>query len=712
MAKSYVRNCAEYLKVIFAKPEDVEDSLSENMNKIIKEDLIKPCDEYIIEYDRIVTEDGKKFINSKVKRSRIAYSLRPDVLDTMHNYAKQKTTRDTFQAMEAFVHNMCTLASRAGSQVPFSSVNMGLDVTWEGRMVTKSLLDAVYAGLGNGETAIFPISIFKMKKGVNDKGSPNYDLFKLACKVSALRLFPTFINVDSSFNLPYYKENQPETHIAVMGMTRDGGITIKYKGAQTGLDISMMEDWIKTNPDLKEKESIQFDEHTSYYNLEDVDIYIRDDFADKFVKLNKWMHSSDPNATWYKVTFDDESVLYLTSDHPLPVLNLRTKIWERTFVHQIKENDLVYGMNLIHRVVKSIEHLDETFVGYDVETASDRFTLGKIVSHNCRTRVLGNVHDPDKAITPGRGNLFPITINLPYIALEAKEAMPNASQDELIKEFYRRLDERQNEVFDILLERFEMVAKRKAYNYPFMMGQHIYLDSEQLNPDSEIREVIKHGTLTTGFIGLAETLVVLTGKHHGESDESWKIGYDIISHLNDLNNAKSMLTKLNFTLMGSPAEGCCGRLLRCTRDRFGVIPGVTDHEYLVNSCHIPVYYKISVWDKIKKEGPFHKLCPAGIIFYAEVDQDISNNIDVFEKMVNAMAEADMGYYAINHPVDRDPVCGYVGIIGDTCPRCGRKDGEGVEAYKLMELLSYNPDPAYAVKASMIEEEDETLTNDI
>lgn len=234
-----------------------------------------------------------------------------------------------------------------------------------------------------------------------------------------------------------------------------------------------------------------------------------------------------------------------------------------------------------------------------------------VATMGCRTRVLGNVHDPDRQVSYGRGNLFPTTLNLPYIALEAQEYCDVHPEEDKLKKFYEILDERMEDLFGQLMERFEIVARRKAKNYPFLMGQGVYLDSEKLLPDDEVREVLKHGTLVIGFIGLAETLKVLVGKHHGESASAWDLGYKIVSYMNEKCAKQAQKTKMNFSFMGSPAESCCGRLLQATRKRFGVIPGVTDREYLTNSHHIPVYFPISAYDKARLEGPFHKLEPAG-----------------------------------------------------------------------------------------------------
>ncbi len=433
--------------------------------------------------------------------------------------ALKKTDRMTYQAMEAFVHNLNTMHSRAGAQVPFSSINFGTDTSSEGRMVIKNYLLAVDAGLGQNETPIFPISIFKVKEGVNyNLEDPNYDLFKLSCKVSAKRLFPNFSFLDSPYNLEYYKEGDYRTEVCYMG---------------------------------------------------------------------------------------------------------------------------------------------------------------------CRTRVMANVVDPDKAITPGRGNLSFTSINLVRLGIKHGIALGNAKTD--LEGFYQELDDLMDLVKDQLLERFEIQCNKRVYNFPFLLGQGIWIDSERLKPNDKLRRVLKHGTLSIGFIGLAECLKALIGEHHGESEKAEKLGLEIITHMRKRCDDYAEKYKLNFTLLATPAEGLSGRFTNMDKAIYGKLKGITDREYYTNSFHVPVYYNISITDKIKKEAPFHALTNAGHISYIEFDGDPLTNLQAFENIVRLMKENNMGYAAINHPVDRDPVCGYVGIIKDKCPRCGRKDGEGLTVETLHSL---------------------------
>lgn len=416
------------------------------------------------------------------------------------NTAWNETNAATYQAMEAFIHNLNTMNSRAGAQVPFSSINYGTDTSPEGRMAMRNLLLATDAGLGDGETPIFPVQIFKVKEGVNyEKDDPNYDLFRLAMKTSAKRLFPNFSFLDAPFNKKYYKPNDYNSEVAYMG---------------------------------------------------------------------------------------------------------------------------------------------------------------------CRTRVMGNVYDPTREVTCGRGNLSFTSINLPRLAIEAKSD---------INKFYKSLDDMIDLVIRQLLHRFKIQCAKIGKNYPFLMGQNIWLDSDNIGEYDTVSEVLRHGTLTVGFIGLAETLKALIDKHHGESAEAQKLGLAIIGHMRKRMDDEAQKTKLNFSLIATPAEGLSGRFVKIDRKIYGSIPGVTDREYYTNSFHIPVYYPISAYKKIQLEAPYHNLTNGGHISYIEMDGDPTKNLTAFEAIIRCMHDNGIGYGSVNHPVDRDPVCGYTGIINGVCPKCGRSE---------------------------------------
>ena len=491
--KNYLDNLAKALEISVGL-EKAKDVVTDNMKKIKTERGLKPT--------LAGSDDYAKFEAAGLKAKKIDEKAVEKAQEFARKKGVEETERATYQAMEALVHNLNTMHSRAGAQIPFSSINYGMDTSPEGRMLIKNLLLATEAGLGNGETPIFPIQIFKVKEGVNyNEGEPNYDLFKMACRCSAKRLFPNFSFIDAPFNLEFYKPGHPETEIAYMG---------------------------------------------------------------------------------------------------------------------------------------------------------------------CRTRVMANHYDPENAIVTGRGNLSFTSVNLPRLAIKSKGN---------VELFFEQLDRVVDVVIDQLLERYEIQAKKKVKNYPFLMGQGVWLGSEKLSPEDEVGEVLKQGTLTCGFIGLAECLKSLIGKHHGESKEAQNLGLEIVGHMRKRMDDATEKYNMNFSLIATPAEGLSGRFVRIDKKKYGIIEGVTDRDYYTNSFHIPVYYKISAFDKIKLEAPYHALTNGGHISYVELDGDTVNNVQAFEKIIRCMKENNIGYGSINHPVDRDPYCGYTGVIGDTCPKCGRKEND-------------------------------------
>ena len=425
------------------------------------------------------------------------------IIKFIRKNAEFETEKATYQAMEALIHNLNTMNSRAGAQVPFSSINYGTDTSLEGRMVVRNVLLATEAGLGNGETPIFPIQIFRVKEGVNyNPEDPNYDLFRLGMRTSAKRLFPNFSFIDAPFNKQYYVPGKPETEIAYMG---------------------------------------------------------------------------------------------------------------------------------------------------------------------CRTRVMGNIHDPSKQVSPRRGNLSFTSVNLPRIAIKSKGD---------IGWFFEELERTLDLVVLQLQERLEIISQKRVRNFPFLMGEGVWIGSENLGWDDTIREVIKDGTLSIGFIGLAESLVALRGTHHGEDVNSQNLGLEIVGFIRNYCDVLSEKTKLNYTCLATPAEGLSGRFIKMDKERFGIIPGITDREYYTNSFHVPVYYDTNAFHKIAIEAPYHALTNAGHISYIEMDGNPSKNLDAFEKVVRYMHDQGIGYGSINHPVDRDPQCGFSGIIGDHCPKCNRTEESG------------------------------------
>ncbi len=297
----------------------------------------------------------------------------------------------------------------------------------------------------------------------------------------------------------------------------------------------------------------------------------------------------------------------------------------------------------------------------------------------CRTRVMANVHDPERQIVTGRGNLSFTSINLPRLAI-----LSNGN----LEEFNRRLDGMIDLVCDQLLDRFEIQCRKRVRNFPFLMGNGIWLDSDKLGPDDKAREALRHGTLTIGFIGLAETLKALTGRHHGESKEAQALGLEIIGHMRARMDDMAARTRLNFSFIATPAEGLSGRFVNIDRKRFGAIPGVTDRSYYTNSFHVPVYFPISAYDKIRLEAPYHGLTNGGHITYVELDGDPSGNVEAIEAIIRAMKASGVGYGSINHPVDRDPACGFNGIINDECPKCHRHEADGPSFERIRRITGY------------------------
>lgn len=505
VAKTYIKQIIEIIEDKYDEEDYADFDIKLGRTK-------KELTEYRNEHRLIMNEEGYKFIKS-VLQEHFNFSIKE--IERIRKRAYNKVEKATYQAMEAAIANLNSMHSRAGSQVPFSSLNFGTDISTEGRMVIKNFLLSAEEGLGQGETPIFPISIFKMKKGVNsEKGDPNYDLFKLACRVSARQMFPNFSNLDVEFNSKYYIEGNVDSEAAYMG---------------------------------------------------------------------------------------------------------------------------------------------------------------------CRTHLIKNIFDPTNQISTGRGNLSFTSINIVRLAILA---------DGDIDVFFELLQEKLELVRDQLLERFEIQCKKHPKNYPFLMGQGLWLGSEKLGPEDDIREILKHGSLAIGFIGLAETLIALTGKHHGESEEAQELGLRIVGYMNDFCDRTSEEYQMNFGVIATPAESLSGRFVKIDKKKFGEIPGVTDKEFYTNSFHVPVYYPISAFKKIDIEAPYHSLTPGGHITYIEIDGDPTKNLRAFEKIVKYMHEKGIGYGAINHPIDSDPVCGYKGIIGDKCPRCGRRDGEPMTQEMWNRLKGY------------------------
>lgn len=746
-----------------------------------------------------------------------------------------------------FVHN-----SRAGSQVPFSSINFGMDTSQEGRLVSKEFLQALWNGLGRGETSIFPISIYQLKKGVNyNEGDPNYDIFKMAMKVSARRLFPNFLSLDASFNLPYYREGDYNSYVSSMGCAAgDELIVYVYKGLTYVDSIASL--WTRMTETVHTK---GVSEYRVPFRLS-----VWDASENRFVDVYTVIKNPDHHNRM-RITLSNGHCITVTADHPLYTVNrgrifaddlkigdqietyfgmppasnddgkcygtpeyyylqglrlakntkfeftvddipknladnvgnILSKLFgndfgkeylepyrisavgrytfeernhadkhipanvfsaprfarlaylagfidgdggishdgmvtikcpkQKTFALQlvaliqglgypakyILDTDYTITSEQIgyeiakyrcnpeekYRIsdyvkyrsqseteiaaVTNIECLDDVNMSsYDLETASDKFTLSFVNSGNCRTRVMSNVNGAEQS--GSRGNFAFVTINLPQLALESRRR--GNSQEEITGIFRELYDKYINLAKEYLEYRFEIIAHKKVKNFPFIMGQKIYLGSENLEPEDEIRPALLNSTLSIGFCGLVECLVALTGKHHGESEHAQQLGLKIVKHLRDMTDKFTAETHMNWSTFSTPAESTAGSFLKATRKRYGVIKGVTDKEYFTNSFHVKPSYKISAFDKIRIEAPYHALCNAGHISYIEYDGDPLKNLTAFETLIRAMVENDMGYIAVNHKVDRDPVCGYTGIIENECPHCKRREHEKHKHTKL------------------------------
>lgn len=499
-----IRSALSILAIIFQS----------NQNEQHGGQAIAKIDTDIAPYVKLEIERQKKIILD------INPSISPEQLEEK---AWELTKKETYQAMEALVHNLNTMHSRAGAQIPFTSINFGLDTTREGRLISESLLLAFEKGLGKGEQPLFPILIFTVKEGVNyNPEDPNYDLFKLSWRVSSERLYPNYCFQDAT----------------------------------------------------------------------------------------------------------------LSKDFPgiVPRMGCRTE------------------------------------VGFDINLPPERQTC------------------------EGRGNLSFTTINLPRLALTITEErnfvpdeakflkikeefgidIPSSLCTPFVKAFFNSLYDTIGIVEKQLLERFEYQGQFKKKDFPFLMSGN-WIDSETLGPDDEVREVLKHGTLSMGFIGLAETLKTLTGFTHAESEDSQLIGLEIIKFMRKNADALTKKNKLNFSLLATPAEGLAGKLLVADREKFGIVEGVTDKEWYTNSFHVPVEHDCNAFEKIEIEGPYHKYCNAGQISYIELKSSPKNNLASYEKILRAMKEHDMGYCAINFPIDTCRSCGYRGFIEEDCPVCKSSD---------------------------------------
>ena len=744
-----------------------------------------------------LVDESLKELESKI------YEFVGDKTKKVLELSRKRTFKDTFQACESFVHNLNTLNSRCGSQVPFSSINYGTNTTPEGQMLIENTLEATEEGLGNGETPIFPVQIFKIKEGVNaNPGDPNYYLLEKAVEVTSKRMYPNFVNIDVPGNIEYYQEGKPETEMATMGALAgeehlyvkiDGGspvdISIKnlFEYCKTGIltesrpcklffnkksvllkgdktiqeksgitpgagvysvtyipeDISYIGSSSDVNRRLAEHRSrirltggldagvcfgdtnvenysFKVLEYTENYverekfyiqNVENInlkgisqkyfkqygstkrlyekptfkqDTSVSQELIDtqgrdimvldrdlKWVKMNHIFKNDKRNTPrmmriFYK-EFDKEYCLRCTEDHPLYVGNNK-------FVRadSLKKGDKIFRVDGLELEVTDISWCWQSVDSYDIGTATGSFVGSDIIMHNCRTKTLA-MPDGTGRVT-NRGNIAFTTINLPRLGILAEHK---------IDKFFELLDQRITDCIDELLERVNYIKTKKVYNFPFLMGQNIYLGAENLGWNDSIEPALRNGTLAVGFIGIAEALKALIGKHHGESKEAYQLALKIVKRIRERTDKATSETGWMFGCFATPAEGLAERFAKIDQKKFGIIEGVTDRKFYTNSFHIPVYFPITATKKMQKEGPFHSLCNAGAITYVEMDGDPSKNLKAVMKLVQFSRKCGISYFSINHSVDRCPVCGYEGIIEtDVCPHCGWKEGEEISLEEL------------------------------
>lgn len=791
----------------------IADLLSEEPNK-----------EY---WDSILNAEIKDYIKQDLPKLKVLPSAGswvsyPDK-DRIKQEAVNRTVDRVHQAMEAFVHNMNNIHSRGGNQVVFSSINYGTDTSAEGRCIIREILKATEAGVGNGATAIFPIQIWKLKRGVSYlPGDPNYDLYKYACKVTARRFFPNFLNLDASYNKSdKWDVNDPERYkneVATMGALAgkehlyvriDGGdpidISIKdfFEYCKTGemknarpcqifcnkelLDrlkgdktkqvkgsgilreagvyaiTYLPEDvtYVGSSPNINrrlnehkcsirltgrmdsginfadrnldnykfevlrytdnykeaEKEFIEtipngnikgisqkyYKAITAHFkheskrpnfkqdltikqdliNLEDRDIKVFDRDGQwtkiKHVFKNDKLNSPFMMHICYE-EFGKQYCLDCTEDHPLFTGAGFTR------ADQIQVGDSIYRMDGLEMKVTGVSWGTYTVDSYDIGTVTGTFIGSDIIMHNCRTRVWSDRFGPSTSV--GRGNLSFTTVNLPKLALEA--AIETGLYEKDVESWVRRKDITEEEeskakqcfvdkltkYLDLtakqLDERYKFQATAKAKQFPLLMSG-LWVGSEKLGPEDTIEPVLKHGTLGVGFIGLAEALVALTGKHQGESEESQKFGLDTVKYIDQKCKEYSNQYDHNYSCFATPAEGLSGKFTRKDQKEFGKIKGVTDREYYTNSSHVPVYFPISYRKKIEIEGPYHKYEPAGHIAYVEADGSVVKNPEAIMDIVDLMVANDVGYASVNFNCSRCESCGYESseeFENGVCPKCG------------------------------------------
>lgn len=719
-----------------------------------------------------------------------------------YRHAINQTVRRVYQAMESFVHNLNTMHSRGGNQVVFSSINYGTDTSAEGRCIMRELLKVTLQGVGNNQTALFPIQIWKVKEGVNyNPEDKNYDLYKFACEVSSKRYFPNFLNLDATYNKD---ENWNATdplrymhEVATMGAARgDETVSIKINDSEYyNIPISSAYELLKKAIRSFNCEDRKSDKLSQFRRLDGVpcvykithiptgqyyigstknfygrllehryscrhrgtigDLFFINDYdannleftileenvsPDILLDLeDKYIDLSDPlcvnqksplnngnydkdkfqgimhrklqgkdkrygnyvqkyrtlvhkvpnnkevyilsNNQWtpiralmyndncmilnmFEVTFDKNGktqTLHITEDHPLHTKRGRVR------ADELVSGDIIFdSITKEEYTITSVVPTDEDCPTYDFEVDNDCFDLSGIISHNCRTRVFENRFGPKTSV--GRGNLSFTTINLPRLGILAMQEFPD-DETKRVEYFFELLHDMCDKTAKQLEDRFQFQKTAFKRQFPFMMN-YLWIDGNTLSDDDRVDSVINQGTLGIGFIGLAECLIALTGKHHGESMESQQLGLKIIGYMRSLANDYSEQYHHNYSVIGTPAEGLAGRFTKLDKKKFGIIPGITNKDFYTNSSHVPVYYHISPSQKAAIECPYHEMERGGHIFYVEMDSVVGNP-EAIMRVVDIARSYNGGYISINYNSNTCLSCGHQWIGRDqVCPVCG------------------------------------------
>lgn len=611
-------------------------------------------------------KNGLKYI-SNIVECNIAdtTSIEDDVYkenEAAYNYAMDLTKKELAQAVEEMYHNLVTLQSRSGNQLPFSSINYGTCTLPEGRMVIKALLEGSIKGVGKHHiTPIFPCGIFQLMKGVNrQEGEPNYDLYKLALKSTSLRLYPNYANCDWSGNAGYDK-NDPKTYFATMGCHAKDTPIIMADGTK-----KMVQDIVEGDKIMGIKGQIRT-----------VQSLIRGN--DRLFKINQ------SNAESYVV--NEEHILSLIYTLPTApkncikncVVNMTVKAFmklpleERAILKGYKYSYLIDNLeeNISTITVEEVERGD--FYGFELD--GDRLYVinDGTVTHNCRTANGWDINGLGQQ-KDGRGNICPVTIILPTLAKEAvdkvnaklKDPVIEDYKDIYVNEFIKILDKKIGEAKDMLIERFNYIASQSPLSAKFMWDNNIMAG---YNKEEGIISALRHGTLAIGQLGLSECLYLLIGQNH-TTEEGMAVAKKIESLFSKRCKQYKEKYQLNFGVYYTPAESLCHTALKKFREKYGVIENVSDRDYFTNSIHVPVWMNMNPFEKIDIESQLTGYSSAGCITYIELPSTTKHNIEALETIVNYAMDKDIPYFAVNMPNDTCHDCGYCDEINDKCPQCG------------------------------------------